>query len=74
MMMLILSGLNIKLIAFLRAYCTCILYVYIKSLLYDRRPFLDLDSFRVMSVAGHGKFSVGFLFFRRRKTANLIDS
>ena len=30
--------------------------------------------FRGMPVAGHGKFSVGLLFFRRRKTANLIDS
>ena len=33
-----------------------------------------LAYFRGMPVAGHGKFSVGFLFFRQSKMANLIDS
>ena len=30
--------------------------------------------FREMPVAGHGKFSVEFLFHRQRKTAKLIES
>ena len=36
--------------------------------------FSTQNCFRGVPVAGHGKFTVEFLFHRPRKTANLIDS
>ena len=50
------------------------LFVETERYLFNESQLYVFVLFRGMPVACHGKFSGEFLFHRRRKTANLIDS